>query len=159
MSPSRTPIPHHRSNSINTTTPTTIISGGTLPGRRCASSSSDMLQNKLRTLLNEADPLKDAKMAVSDLIAKYKAESPNHTYDISKYASPKKLNQEVQVRQKHNVHNILTFCVPYSYPFIRTRITMCRCSFRAHFYRHSLFHRILRATMTYFRMESTTDCC
>lgn len=69
-----------------------------------------MLQNKLRTLLNEADPLKDAKMAVSDLIAKYKAESPNHIYDISKYASPKKLNQEVQVRHKQqNVQKFLIF--------------------------------------------------
>lgn len=160
MSPSRTPIPHHRSNSMNTATPTTIISGGTLPGRRCASSSSDMLQNKLRTLLNEADPLKDAKMAVSDLIAKYKAESPNHAYDISKYASPKKLNQEVQVcHRQHIVHNSLTFYVYYSYPFIRTRTTMCRCSSRAHFYRHSRFHRILRATMISFRMASTTECC
>ena len=74
MSPSRTPILHHRSSS----------------SRRSTSSSSDMLQNKLRNLLNSSG---DSSKDLPELNTKYKAESPN--YDINKYMSPKKLSHDV----------------------------------------------------------------
>lgn len=84
MSPSRTPLPHQRSSSIT---------------RRSGSANSDILQTKLRSLLNtstenkESTPLSDV-----DILTKYQPDSPNN-YDINKYMSPKKLNQEVRGMQ------------------------------------------------------------
>lgn len=70
---SRTPLSgHHQSHS----------------GRRCSSSSTDMLQNKLRNLLNSSADSKGSAMLATPLDI-----SPK--YDIAKYMSPKKLNKQV----------------------------------------------------------------
>lgn len=66
--------------------------------RRSGSTSSDILQTKLRSLLNtsaenrESAPLRDV-----DLLKKFKTNSPSN-YDRNKYMSPKKIHQEVRVR-------------------------------------------------------------
>ncbi|XP_037035192.1 uncharacterized protein LOC119073697 [Bradysia coprophila] len=82
MSPSRTPLPHQRSSSIT---------------RRSGSANSDILQTKLRSLLNTSTENKDSTPSDVDIISKFmKPDSPNN-YDINKYMSPKKLNQELTV--------------------------------------------------------------
>lgn len=77
---------HHRRSSRNSSTASTntTLSG---TGRRCGlpMSSSDMLQNKLRSLLNAPPD------SMSDIMNKYTINDGH--YD--KYMSPKKLNQEV----------------------------------------------------------------
>lgn len=78
MSPSRTPLPHQRSSSIT---------------RRSGSANSDILQTKLRSLLNMSTENKDSSPNDVDILTKFKPDSPNN-YD--KYMSPKKFNQEVK---------------------------------------------------------------
>lgn len=94
MSPSRTPIPHHRNSSSTTSS---IVASSTV-NRRSTSSSSDLLQNKLRTLLYASSDTKESigssQLADLGLMTKFKSDSPS-SYDINKYMSPKKLNQEV----------------------------------------------------------------
>lgn len=94
MSPSRTPIPHHRTSSSTTSS----IGASATISRRSTSSSSDLLQNKLRTLLNASENSNKESKGVTDLglMTKFKSDCSS-SYDINKYMSPKKLHQEVSI--------------------------------------------------------------
>lgn len=79
VSPSRTLPAHHKSGN-----------------RRSASSSSDLLQTKLRKLLNTSS---DSKETIIPESIKYQTESPPLKYDhqFPYSSSPKRLNQELTV--------------------------------------------------------------